>query len=332
MRTFNYAAYARTIELGIASPNMTKIAQALFEPIISHEGVVNHLGNPYNIDSKQAKAWYEQTKGIPANIKTAAGLPEIVNSIGDYFSEHIIDELINQMKETAMYSAMLSLIRDSDLSDEPKQELLKCYEDGDRAEFLGRAFLYALVGDNLKTDPDVEVLPIDEDIRTFKELIKKSHKKPTKITPPDEIEDHELGYVLELYRVYREETGEDYARPADLDSQPKLKRDFNRQRKDYYSAETIRRELRDTIRQDETEGFDILKDEMYDGVITTRDKDYDSSFKRLTAVMEHATEVPISRNLQDRLLDWVGPGEKKGVCHMLVNDERLTWMEDDDGC
>lgn len=62
MRTFNYAAYVRTIELGIASPNMTKIAQALFEPIISHEGVVNHLGNPYNIDSKQAKAWYEQTK------------------------------------------------------------------------------------------------------------------------------------------------------------------------------------------------------------------------------------------------------------------------------
>ena len=89
MRTFNYAAYARTIELGIASPNMTKIAQALFEPIISHEGVVNHLGNPYNIDSKQAKAWYEQTKDIPANLKTAAGMPEIVNSIGDYFSEKL---------------------------------------------------------------------------------------------------------------------------------------------------------------------------------------------------------------------------------------------------
>lgn len=97
MRTYNYAAYARTIELGIASPNMTKIVQALFEPIISYEGVVNYPGNLYNIDSKQAKAWYEQTKGIPANIKTAAGLPDIVNSIGDYFSEHIIDELINQM-------------------------------------------------------------------------------------------------------------------------------------------------------------------------------------------------------------------------------------------
>ena len=180
MRTFNYAAYARTIELGIASPNMTKIAQALFEPIISHEGVVNHLGNPYNIDSKQSKAWYEQTKGIPANIKTAAGLPEIVNSIGDYFSEKIVDDLINQMKESVMYSAMVSLVRDSDLDDKTKQELLRCYEDGDRAEFLGCAFLYALVGDNLKIDPDVEVLPIDEDIRTFKELIKKNTRNYAK--------------------------------------------------------------------------------------------------------------------------------------------------------
>lgn len=65
------------------------------------------------------------------------------------------------------------------------------------------------------------------------------------------------------------------------------------------------------FRQDETEGFDILKEEMFDGVITTRDKEYDSSFLRLTAVMEHATEVQISNNLQNRLLDWVGPGEKK---------------------
>ena len=40
-----------------------------------------------------------------------------------------------------MYSAMLSLVRDSDLSGEQKQALLQCYKDGDRAEFLGRAFL-----------------------------------------------------------------------------------------------------------------------------------------------------------------------------------------------
>ncbi|MDO5560593.1 MAG: hypothetical protein Q4F95_13515 [Oscillospiraceae bacterium] len=330
MRVFNYASYARTLELGISKPNMTKIAKALFEPVISMDTVLNRNGNPYTITPTRAKSWWEQTSDIPGNIKIATGTPELINSIGEYFNENIIDGLINQMLESQMYSAMVTLVRDSDLQKNEIDELLQYYEEKDNDEFLGRAFLYAVAKDNLQKDAATVETPIDADIRTFKELIKKSHKKPVSITPPDEIEDHELGYVQELYHVYHEETGEEYARPSDLDSQPKLKKNFNRQRKDYYCAETIHRELRDTIRLDETEGFDILKDEMFDGVITTCEKDYDSSLQRLTAVMEHATGVPISHNLQDRMLDWVGPGEKKGVCHMLVNDNRLTWMEDDD--
>ena len=130
--------------------------------------------------------------------------------------------------------------------------------------------------------------------------------------------------------MYGQISGQEYARPEDLDEKPKLRKNFNRQRKDYYLAETIHRELRDTIRLDEEDGFDLLKDEVCDGVITTCEKSYNSGFDRLTAVMEHATSVPLSNNLQDRMLDWVGPGEKKGVCHMLVNEERLGWMEVDD--
>lgn len=330
MRVFNYASYAQTLELGISKPNMTKIAKALFEPIISMDTVLNRNGNPYTITPTMAKAWWEQTSDIPGNIKIATGTPELIEGIGDYFYEHIMVGLINPMLESQMYSAMVTLVRNSDLQKNEIDELLQYYESKDNDEFLGRSFLYSVAKDNTQKDATTVEAPIDADIRTFKELIKKSRKKPTSIVPPDEIEDHELGYVQELYHVYHEETGEEYARPADLDSQPKLKKNFNRQRKDYYCAETIHRELRDTIRLDETEGFDILKDEVFDGVITTCEKDYDSSLKRLTAVMEHATGVPISHNLQDRMLDWVGPGEKKGVCHMLVNDKRLTWMEDEE--
>lgn len=182
----------------------------------------------------------------------------------------------------------------------------------------------------LQKNLDVTEEPIDADIRTFKELIKKNHRKPESIVPPQEIENHEMVYVQELYKAYHQVSGEYYVRPEDLNNQPRFRRDFDRQRKDYYRAETIHRELRDTIRLDESEGFDLLKDEMFDGVITTRDKAYDNGFLRLTAVMEHATGLPLSNNLQDRLLDWVGPGEKKGICHMLVNDKRLNWVEDEE--
>lgn len=55
----------------------------------------------------------------------------------------------------------------SDLKNDQKQDLLQLFEDGDRAEFLGRAFLYAVVGDNCKKDDVVELQPIEEDIQTF---------------------------------------------------------------------------------------------------------------------------------------------------------------------
>lgn len=330
MKVYNYAAFARVFELGVTKPNMTKIAQALFEPIVCLDGVFNRVGNLYVIDSKYAKSWYDQSSDIPENIKKAATRKDFLDTIGAYFNDNIVDKIVTQPQSAAMYSALLRLIRNSNIEQSLHDELLQLYSMGEYPDFLGKAFAYSLIADNTVRSSDEPIAIIDEDIRTFKEIVKRSHKKPKSITPPNEIEDHEIGYVRELYRVYGQISGQEYVRPEDLDAEPKLKKNFNRQRKDYYLAETIHRELRDTIRLDEEEGFALLKDEVYDGVITTCEKDYDTGLDRLTAVMEHATGVPLSNNLQDRMLDWIGPGEKKGVCHMLVNDSRLAWMEDDE--
>ena len=81
MQVFNYASYARAFEFGVSKPNMTKIAKALFEPIVGAEGVVNRAHNPYVIDSKYAKAWYQQDQDIPENIKKAAGRQDIIDGI-----------------------------------------------------------------------------------------------------------------------------------------------------------------------------------------------------------------------------------------------------------
>lgn len=69
--------------------------------------------------------------------------------------------------------------------------------------------------------------------------------------------------------------------------------------------------MRDTVCPDETQNFDCLKDEIYEGVVTTEEKEYDSGYDRLSAVMEHATLIQLSANLNTLTLNWVGPGEKK---------------------
>lgn len=95
MRIYNYAAFARVFELGVTKPNMTKIAKTLFEPIISLDGVVNRVGNPYVIDSKYAKTWYEQSADIPENIKEAAMRSDLIELIPGYFDDNIIDEVVS---------------------------------------------------------------------------------------------------------------------------------------------------------------------------------------------------------------------------------------------
>ena len=331
MRVFNYANYARVFEYGMPQRNMTKVAQILLAPVIDMPGVVNQSGNIYTIDSQTARLWYKKEIDIPRNIKLAAGDQTLMDFIGDRFASDILGVETTAAKEPKMYSEMVKLVRESDLTQEVKDELLKYYSNGERPEFLGRALLYALAGDNKADDTQSAEDDVDEDIAKFKNIIKKKYPKPRAMTPPAKIEEHEVPYVRELYRVYGEITGKTYTEPDELNDTKKYRRNFDQQRKCYYKAETIRRELRDTIRLDEEDDFEQLKDEVYDGVIGTRDsRSYTTGFDRMCAVMQQASSLPLSNNLQNITLDWVGPGEKQGVCHMLVNDDRLYWVEEDD--
>ena len=109
MQIYNYAAFARVFELSIIKPNMTKIAQILFEPIIQLDGVFNHAGNPHNIDSKCAKAWYNQDADIPENIKNAAQRFDLVDMIPGYFYYNIIDEIVKPPKAYIMCTDLKKL-------------------------------------------------------------------------------------------------------------------------------------------------------------------------------------------------------------------------------
>ena len=155
MRIFNYSNYAKTIEIGMESKNITKLAMVLFEPIINNPDLVNQAGNPYNIDSSLEKKWYDQTSDIPKNIKNAAAEMNI-DAISNYFSTYVINSLINSLKETKVYNALLELVKESNLDSDTKEELMSIYNDGDNAEFLAKSFLYSLVEDNKLKDDENE--------------------------------------------------------------------------------------------------------------------------------------------------------------------------------
>lgn len=335
MRVYNYASFAKVFEQGAVKPNMTNIAKILFEPIIDLGQCINAKGNPYHVDTKAALLWYKQEKDIPSSLKEAANKKAVYYGIGQYFDDKVLGKFLSDIKVEGMLKNLIELIKDSDLSDIEKSDLERIYDNGDWGEFLGKAFLSAVLRDNtqkelLQNDSTPNETSIADDIEAFKRVISNMRsRKPNPLSPPPVVAEEEMRYVKELYQVYQERTGMKCSCQEDLDSMPKMKKNFNRQRKDYYKAETIRRGLRDTVSLQENECFDIAKEEVYEGVVSTEEKDYDSGFDRMSAVMEHATLVQLSPNLNLMTLDWIGPGEKKGICHMLVNDKLLSWMGDD---
>lgn len=156
-----------------------------------------------------------------------------------------------------------------------------------------------------------------------------SAKLPDTITPPEEIDkDNELKYVTELLKAYADAIGVKDIPLGMLENYKKYYHNFQRQRKDYYSAETIRRFVRDTFT--DSDQFDTLKTEIYDGVVEVYESEYINGFERLTNVMKQASAVSVDKCLLSSKMNCIGNSEKKGTCHMLVNDEKMKWIEYDE--
>jgi hypothetical protein len=76
--------------------------------------------------------------------------------------------------------------------------------------------------------------------------------------------------------------------------------------------------------------FALLKDETYDGIFDVHSMDYRSGFERLLRVMAHVSSVQINKCPLSKLPEWIGNSEKKGVCHILVNDGVIRWVVQDE--
>jgi hypothetical protein len=103
-----------------------------------------------------------------------------------------------------------------------------------------------------------------------------------------------------------------------------LNRDFLRQRERFYYAEALRNFARDTV----PEGtFESLQDEIYYGVVEICEGLHANGFERMKATIAHATQIAATSN---PLAPATKTQDRQGICHQLANDDRLTWVPNDD--
>ena len=154
----------------------------------------------------------------------------------------------------------------------------------------------------------------------------KSLPRPAKLPVPKEATQNEETYINELLSAYGDAEGMNVFSTNDLSSFPDYEEDLNGRRIDFYAAESIRRGVLELGSGSLTDQFDVLKSETLVGVIDTAKRTHPNGYERMLAVMEQAISTPMTNYVLSSSPYWIGGKIKKGVCHHLVNDGKLSWI------
>lgn len=147
---------------------------------------------------------------------------------------------------------------------------------------------------------------------------------------PDDVGKHELDYIRALYEAYAQKLNRETFTAGDIPSLPKrYAQNYKEQRMAYYSAVSIERSVRDIFDDGEDE-FDRLKEDAWHGINTTYWKDYEDGYTRLNVVLEKITSTTLDSSVLSQMRNLIGNLEKKGICHILVNDGVIeSWVNID---
>ena len=316
-RILNYKSYYEAFKLGVVDDGFTPVARLLFFPLFNPLGKIvlcDENDIPYEANNKNSSAWGNGTEQIPQRIQTEIGKNETLDILIEHFASKKFKAAISDAKEC------------DNISDSKRKALLKYYTGLGSYEFLARVFQRAVLGNNKVTSAKKRKKAADKEADSVVEFDKLVRRKKPKAKVPKRVQQPEIKYVMQLYAAYSEATGMPITKASDLDDVD-YRDDFEHHRKNYYMAELVCRETRDSVRPDEASPIEELKDEIEEGIYETRRKPYDDALHKVDAVMEQASKVPISSWVDDATFRWIGPAEKKGFCHILVNDERFKWVE-----
>lgn len=152
---------------------------------------------------------------------------------------------------------------------------------------------------------------------------------PPELIPPEEIADEEDLYVGALLDAYAQAAGDAPVTREDVHLLKKAYREnFSQQRINYYAAVRITRIIRECFIDDKEE-LDRWLNESSDYISITRCDDYDDGYQRLKAVLKKVVDCRTTSAV-DQCGRLIGPKERQGVCHLLVNNEAFVWVNEDE--
>lgn len=145
--------------------------------------------------------------------------------------------------------------------------------------------------------------------------------RPKPGSPPDELAADESSYVTKLLEAYADHLTAPTLSMQELHQHPKLADHLKRSREAFYQAESLRIFVRDKV---EPGTFENLQEEIFGGVIDTRNAEHKDGYECVVQVTRAAQEMDLGAH---PLSASVFPTDKRGICHQLANDDRLGWLK-----
>lgn len=270
-----------------------------------------------------SKVFARQTGGnVRKDIRVNAKDPRVTGTIEKYFKEKVLNHILPIRKADLVGCLKQIIEKDAVLSD--KNRYLQYADVKQIAKFLSEIYLYTLTRDNVRHGGKKLS---GQDLEDYKH-----HPLPS-IHIPIKIGTSERKYTDAILESYAQATGQVSFSKKDLEKPEyaEYAEHMAEQRNYYFAAEAVRRGTRDIYSEDDIDQFTVLEGEIYEGIIETWRDHYRNGLARLSAIFREVPKVDISKCWLRRDTDWIGNAQRKGVCHFLVNDERLKgWMKADD--
>ncbi len=150
---------------------------------------------------------------------------------------------------------------------------------------------------------------------------------PEQINPPEELLEEEQPYIRELYAAYGDKEGITDFCETHLAQYDEYHEDRNERRIDYFAADTVRHGVEELYSGKFKNQFEVLKGETLAGVRNTARRSYPNGYEKMLGVMEQAVNIQVSQYLLSHSPYWLSNKIKMGVCHFLVNDNKLRWVK-----
>lgn len=151
-------------------------------------------------------------------------------------------------------------------------------------------------------------------------------KRPASEKPSEKLNNSEktMPYVKQLLNVYSKEAGQVYETHEELKNNKKLYRHFMRQREEFFSAQSLKRFARDELLNEDS--YDSLKEQIEFGILDVYENEHSSELERVKETTKQANSLSIScEEIKDITIQ-----DKTGMCHELVNDDRIVWSDIDE--